>query len=417
MTPDNTTSVWIKLSDDPELKESYKDYTSHWNIDFAGSDDYIRLQGLLTMCWVKLTFDSDGLGGWDFDKATWSNQMILGYSFPFSSGTFCTYKENPFDCWEFTGESAATYSNVDVINATIEVPVADSEVILDITEPELIEKIKDGSRFAIWNNGWIYAVSQRCFGNGTDCNIIYEDEVIASGNYNKPENRLYVYYTPVCSMDYSGRRRFEYPLPLISRAIRNPQKLVFAGSKVYSLEDSGIWYGSISDMMLKDRIDIQANVFDAVEFDDGILVSTSKGLFFISDAGIKAVHRGEGIIPQFLSACSGGAIAVKDGIIYIVHKTITDTGAWYPQATRIGDSIINVNFDGSLKSVSINNYIYLADNYNVWAYDIDAKIWSLKFTYGSKIHKIFVFNGKLGIDFDADVDRSKSFDAPYNGGS
>jgi hypothetical protein len=50
----------------------------------------------------------------------------------------------------------------------------------------------------------------------------------------------------------------------------------------------------------------------------------------------------------------------------------------------------------------------------VWIYDIVAKIWS-KESYDADISRLYMLNGKLGIYFESDIDRKKSFDAPDAG--
>lgn len=135
-------------------------------------------------------------------------------------------------------------------------------------------------------------------------------------------------------------------------------------------------------------------------------------LFVDVGSPVRSVVRGETIIARFIAPCSGGVIAIEGRDIYIIYKHITDSGAWYPSAIKINPTASEINLEGELKTVSIGKYIYLADDWNLWIYNIDEKMWCGKFNYGSRIHRLFVFNGKLAIIFDSGIDRKLAFDRP-----
>jgi len=200
-------------------------------------------------------------------------------------------------------------------------------------------------------------------------------------------------------------------LPMIRRAMRNPQHLTTAGGKVYAVEDNKIWVGSVDDFMMIDYIEIHSAVDHIASFDTGIIASTRQGLFYVaSGEGIKRVVGGEMIMSKFLAPCSGGALSVDGRDIHIVYKQVTETGAWYPTVAKINNALTEINLEGEIKSVSIGKRIYIADDWNVWIYDMDDKVWAGKKHYKNRIHRLFSHKNKLGLAFETGVDRRNSFD-------
>jgi len=200
------------------------------------------------------------------------------------------------------------------------------------------------------------------------------------------------------------------PMPMIRRAMRNPQHLTTAGGKVYAVEDNKIWVGSVDDFMMIDYIEIHSAVDHIASMDSGIVVSTRQGLFYVaSGEGIKRVIGGEMIMSKFLAPCSGGVLSVDGRDIHIVYKQVTDSGAWYPTVAKINNALTEINLEGEIKSVSIGDMIYIADDWNVWIYDMANKVWAGKRHYKNRIHRLFAYKNKLGVAFETGVDRRNSF--------
>ena len=314
------------------------------------------------------------------------------------------WKNTGYDCWEYNGVAEdLSPTNIDpnrqiaVYNGIAE----DTDVILSSEDLDSISDVmKTSHRFALWNDSFVMGTSQRDIGFG----------------YFNLTDYLRVICPPLMTLDYTGLRRIPMPLPLIRRAMRNPQHIVITGSNVYSVEDNKIWVGDVNDFMMIDEIELHSAIYDVQAFGSGIIASTKNGLFLVErGSGVKRVVDGERIIPQFMSACSGGVMVVEDQKIYIAYRKVTDSGSWYPALVQINTQIEEANFEGKLKSVSIGDIIYLADEYTVWLYDTKKSIWCGQYVYGEnaeKIQRLFVSNGKLGVIFETGIDREKSFDAP-----
>jgi len=224
---------------------------------------------------------------------------------------------------------------------------------------------------------------------------------------------LNVCYLPLMTLDSTGLRRIPMTAPIIRRAMRNPQHLAIAGGTVYSVEDNKIWTGSVDDFMLTDYIPIHSSVINLSEFDSGVIISTKEGLFYAEKGQpLRSVVGSELIIPRFMGVCSAGALVVCDNDIYIVYKHVTEANSWYPALAKISDAVSDMNLQGEIKSVSIGKNIYIADDWTVWIYDAELKIWAGTRNYKSRIHRLFEMSGNLGIAFDEETDRRKSFDKP-----
>jgi hypothetical protein len=411
----NTDGEWLKLNDGVYDLFEEQDYAQ---IVFSTGNEYfmswlpfpqIRFKGVASVAEISLAEDA-------LSKVIIGEFNMFGLEFASLTASSTSFGLNcdSFDLWR-KGGLVELLSSPEINVSTLSAKIFDSEseYLVDENFPTVFEEMSH--RFAIWNGSHIIGVSQRCFYTSDD--IQYENANAVTGNYNLVTGGIpfEIGYMPIMRFDYQGRRQIPYPLPLIARAMRNPEKALISAGNIYSLEEGKLWYGFSGDMLLRDSIEFQATVRDMCSFDVGVIAATERGLQFVSKNNYQAVYKGEKIVPDYLATCSGGAIAVQGRKIYLVHKAMTDSGSWYPQVAEIGRQISEVVFEGSLQSVSIGSVIYLADDYNVWGYDLDMKVWSLKYNYDTKIHKLFVFNDKLGLSFDAQIDRKKSFDAPKIG--
>ena len=316
------------------------------------------------------------------------------------------------------GSLSSPLGEIDYINKTFSLDlIDDTNALLAVNEEDLNEYYNSETmRFALWNDSNIRGISQR------DTKVFPVDENIpwSDSNENFPDGlfnfEIKVVCHPLMTLDYTGMRSIPMPLPLIRRAMRNPQHIVITGSNVYSVEDNKIWVGDVNDFMMIDEIELHSAIYDVKAFGDGIIASTKNGLFLVErGSGIKRVIDGEMIIPEFMGVCSGGVLVVADKKVYVIYRKMTDSGNWYPALAQINEQIEEANFEGKLKSVSIGSIIYLSDDYTVWLYDAKKSIWCGQYVYGEnaeKIQRLFVSDGKLGVIFETGIDREKSFDAP-----
>jgi len=354
-------------------------------------------------------------------KYLFTKSDTIGFEFPKYDGNAALLTQGSFDTWDYEGESEISIADdfiPDFLYSTPSSSVsADFDVAVKATGTEYFDKAKENNRLAIWNNDYIVAVGQRFFYDYKEKTIVYESDDAADVgyyNYDSSTKDLRIGASPVVAMDNTGIRKRALPLPLIRRAMRNPQELAIAGGQLFVVEDSKLWHGNASELMLTDFIELQSDVLDMAGFDNGVIVATKNGLFFLTEGTYKKVYNSDSVVVNFIASCSGGAIAVRGKDIYLVHKQVTENGAWYPSLMEIGTPITETNFVGHLKSVSIGDKIYLADDWNVWLFDITTKAWSGIWNYNAKIQQIFRHNNKLGLAFDSDIIKQNSFDTPLD---
>jgi len=347
-------------------------------------------------------------------KYGWSENDIVGFEIEFDgTQTYNEWQNIGFDCWKLLSSSTQSVAveAIDFVNKRAIMSGLDDDTdIITISETPLTSNSE--GRIAVWNDNYICGISQRAFRNGTE--IFYKgsfgDEV---DNINMMFDTLNVCYLPLMTLDSTGLRRIPMTAPIIRRAMRNPQHLAIAGGTVYSVEDNKIWTGSVDDFMLTDYIPIHSSVINLSEFDSGVIISTKEGLFYAEKGQpLRSVVGSELIIPRFMGVCSAGALVVCDNDIYIVYKHVTEANSWYPALAKISDAVSDMNLQGEIKSVSIGKNIYIADDWTVWIYDAELKIWAGTRNYKSRIHRLFEMSGNLGIAFDEETDRRKSFDKP-----
>ena len=367
---------------------------------------YIFGFGRIYQCDFSLRSDTTGI----IEKYGWHEQNIVGFEAEFGSYQYAEFENIGYDCWKCNAISNLSVSNIDLDKMVFNISGVNAQTDVILKSNAVVSEQQHG-RFALWNNNHIMGISQRAFINGAI--VDYEGtEQSETNNLNisNPADVLEIGYLPLMTLDYTGLRRIPMPLPMIRRAMRNPQHLTTAGGKVYSVEDNKIWVGSVDDFMMTDFIEIHSAIDHIASMDTGIVVSTRQGLFYVaSGEGIKRVIGGEMIMSKFLAPCSGGVLSVDGRDIHIIYKQVTDSGAWYPSVAKINNALTEINLEGEIKSVSIGDMIYIADDWNVWIYDMANKVWAGKKHYKNRIHRLFGYKNKLGVAFETGVDRRNSF--------
>ena len=397
--------TWIKFKDLSEISKTVKSN----NIVISGAARTISFQGALFES--RTFFYKDELT----DKVAFYNYYLAAIESAITNNV-SMWQNKGYDCWDYLGSMQITPTQISLNPLGIVVSSVPDECNATLQgSDELVQNCfyDLNSRFAVWNNSYIQGISQRAFLDVGTGEMIYEDNLSdLSGNQNihSEDKTIKIIYAPLMTLDYTGLRRIPMPLPMIRRAMRNPQHLTTAGGKVYSVEDNKIWVGSVDDFMMTDFIEIHSAVDHIASMDTGIVVSTRQGLFYVaSGEGIKRVIGGEMIMSKFLAPCSGGVLSVDGRDIHIVYKQVTDSGAWYPTVAKINNALTEINLEGEIKSVSIGDMIYIADDWNVWIYDMANKVWAGKRHYKNRIHRLFAYKNKLGVAFETGVDRRNSF--------
>lgn len=420
-------SSWVKISEEVEdVYPSDRVYIT----DALGSGDTINItDGVLYQVDLLLsTKDSGGVS--DIKEASWDNATVRGVELPLSatSSIWACWQNYGYDTWKLLGSFAFTTASFDIENLAVNLSTLydDTNFITDsLTGSPITEAFDEISkrtdRLTVWNNDHIVSRAQRVFykkgSTLPDYEIIYEGVAQLPGDYNDCSDLedMRIGAIPFTAMDNTGIRKISMPLPLVRRAMRNPQHVSVSGGKLYVVEDNKLWFGSSAELMLTNEVELQSGVYGIAEFDSGVVVTTKSGMFYVAEGQYQKVYNSDGVVASFIAPCSGGCIAVEDKDVYLVTKHVTDSGSWYPALQEIGTPISEVNFVGSLKSTSIGYKIYLADDWNVWVFNLKTKAWSGVFNYGSKIQKVFRFNNKLGVSFCSDIDKRNSFDTPVDG--
>ena len=411
----NDVCAWVKLSEISGTNFAFNTDSAPFLIMQPDTSvaltnyDNPKFVGNGRVYFVDLTLKMDTTGT---TKYGWSEYDVVALEIDFDGfKSYSQVSSKGYDCWVLESmASSLSISAVDLYNKRAMLSGVGNDTDLIVFDE--VSFLNDNpSRFALWNNSYIQGISQRFFHNDTD--IIYEgliQEDPYNMNYQTVPETTKIGYAPLMTLDYTGLRRIPMPLPMIRRAMRNPQHLTTAGGKVYSVEDNKIWVGSVDDFMMTDFIEIHSAVDHIASMDTGIVVSTRQGLFYVaSGEGIKRVIGGEMVMSKFLAPCSGGVLSVDGRDIHIVYKQVTDSGAWYPTVAKINNALTEINLEGEIKSVSIGDMIYIADDWNVWIYDMANKVWAGKRHYKNRIHRLFAYKNKLGVAFETGVDRRNSF--------
>ena len=307
------------------------------------------------------------------------------------------YKHNAFDLWSINGATATDLYN----DVTFD---WEREQLKSSTRTQssfLIEsdKVVD-ERFCVWNNGQILGKNQRYFVSTADEDVCYqlpEDESLKA-----------VRHIPMCMLDGSTLRRFEYP-SIVTQTISQLDKAVYNNDIVFVLNAGDIWL-SDDTLLLKQQVKLPETIVDIQPIADGCLAFGTERVFRILPEGnFLVISEGR---PSRKAKSGEGFIAsiAKDNGIYIYTAEWTQFGNQQIRVQKISDAIEDKIFANDSDLVIVNDCVFIASENEIWGFANGG--WTKKYTFDYKIHKLFAFNGQLLIYF---IDNfAKIYQTGYN---
>jgi len=168
-------------------------------------------------------------------------------------------------------------------------------------QSEYDEYLKSGSRFVVWNDGLVVAISQKCFtssvmGGDNYLKPVYEKEDDGTTKLYDSETvgRVMNYqteldavgYLPVSSVEFINVGAFKYPLNTMQKTVEFLKKMVVNNGTVFVIENGGLWIGSEKGYMTLDaKVALDRSVVDIVKFDKGVMVFCRDMVYVVSKEG------------------------------------------------------------------------------------------------------------------------------------
>lgn len=378
----------------------------------------VRTYGLRDLFIADIPFVLDGLGDPEgFYPAQWL------HDFPNNESTYVGLRNIGYDCWQAKrGLKVSTsmianfdYYDVDILGNIYQKPENTSLINDELyknydllcDENEYIKWFKSGSRFVVWNEGNVIAVSQKCFANTEDLVPIYSKE------YTDPNDRHVNYqteidmigYLPVCAIENIYLRSFQYTPPALQKDIQFIKSIAENGGFVFMVENGVVWIGTNIEMLL---FNYKATTNDSVElvcrFDQGVVAFSKDNICYIDPKGnVQPVHN----LAAFKNVTALKAKYLPDGSVYGITSSgelfrisiqYTENNNKYYQAENISFNISETVFDSSTDIAFSNNTVWFSRDSDV--YGLTRRGWTRKYTFGSnKISGIFTYKDQLCVAF------------------
>ncbi len=271
MTGDTTGSIaYAKLAD--VTPESFGDKGLK-TIDYGSAGLSVIYKG--AFCFVDLVCEYSSATLRVDETAVKSNTEFL-------IDSVILAKDGGFDNWEFNPHIPLLYNsdyveefNPNTNELTLDIPDKYTHIISN-KDDQASNFLAFGSRFAIYNKGTngeerILKISQR----GT--HVGSANDYSLTPSYSMPlqsdlENSsvspigLAMVYSPIASLEGISISSFPYDYKARRRTMSNPESVKYANSRMYFLEGTRLWSGSIDSLISDSSVDIAAKVVDIETF-------------------------------------------------------------------------------------------------------------------------------------------------------
>lgn len=388
------------------------------NLSGSPISSKIRTYGFTDIFVADIPFILDGSGD---PEGFYPAQWIHG--FPNNEQLYVGLRNLGFDCWKakrnvrvssFVAENSQYY-DLDVAGTIIQkeenTPSINEELFknydLLCRQEEYDEWFKSGSRFVVWNDGNIVAVSQKCFANSEDLVPVYSKSNTSSGNrsVNYQNDLDMIGYLPVCAIENIYLRGFSYNPPPLQKDIQFIKSIAENSDVVFMVENGVVWIGSNLEMLL---FNYKATMNDSVDFvcrmDNGVVAFSKDNISFVDPKGnVIPVHN----LADFKNVTALKAKYLPDGNVYGVTSSgelfrisiqYTENNNKYYQADNISKNISETVFDSSTDIAFSNNTIWFSRDSDI--YGFSRRGWTKKNVFGdNKILGIFTHKDSLCVIF------------------
>ena len=168
-------------------------------------------------------------------------------------------------------------------------------------QKEYDEYFKSGSRFAIWNNGVVVAISQKCFTSSVssednylipvyekdddNSHKLYDDET--TGRVMNYQTELdSVGFLPISSVEFINIGSFQYPINTMQKTVEFLKKMVVNNGITFIIESGGLWIGSEKGYMtLEAKVSLDRSVVDIAKFDTGVMAFCRDMVYVVDKSG------------------------------------------------------------------------------------------------------------------------------------
>lgn len=414
----------IKLDDGNPLKEIRCS-----NLKITWSDSSIRtFYGETRAAILFARIEVLGLDPLVNKRLKYLDEVAIEYDASFFNKDTVAFEDIGFNLWNIIERNPSLHVsnliNVDYnANAIFEIYSGKRVMIVDNTDGQADDFLKNGFRWCVKSNDKIVAKSQRGFLNADQSNILYQLDALSTltENYNETPFEIKPAYLPVISLH--GSSILSYPDPDKNTDVFYDVQYAFNVDDVLIvIQDGSIWTGNTNTLKLTYDKAIQGAVLSADRFYSGVLIGTTDGIYFYNNGKLEHCVDGQKITAITIASGTNGAVVVDDnGRLYYAYIMLMDSG-FYAKVTDIHRNVSDIDFSSAIVKY-INGVFYFAMEDQVIGLYIERseegtvrrfdRIYNFE---GQKIEGITEYEGQLVLWFGTGAVKSEVFEQPYDGG-
>jgi len=236
-------------------------------------------------------------------------------------------------------------------------------------------------------------------------------------------------YSPIASLEGISISSFPYDYKARRRTMSNPESVKYANSRMYFLEGTRVWSGSIDSLISDSSIDIAAKVVDIETFGNNLVIGTSKGLFVYDGANLREVNGAENIMTAKLQSAENGVYCLDtNGKLWLVFSYRTGEKDVQGFSVANGsEATEELTFDRNVIMTASGDSLYIASGKKVWRVGSRRSgqqqngsvqiIWKGTYNFDIDVKHLFSFRDKLVVGFEEDQAELGSFFESNSGGS
>lgn len=356
------------------------------------------------------------------------DEIALEYDTSFFNNSTIMFEDIGFNLWNIFGRDIdlqlSNLSNVDYNSKAI-FDLTDGErvVVVDNTDNQADEFLKNGHRWCVKSGDKIVAKSQMGFLNKNSDNILYQLDAVSSleENHNKLPFQLKPAYLPVISLH--GSSILSYPDPDKNTDVFYDVQYAFNVDDVLIvIQDGAIWTGNTNTLKLTYDKAIQGAVLSADRFYNGVLIGTTDGIYFYNNGKLEHCVDGQKITAITIASGTNGAVVVDDnGRLHYAYIMLMESG-FYAKVTDIHRNVSDIDFSSAIVKY-VNGVFYFAMEDQVIGLYIERseegtirRFDRINNFEGQKIDGITEYEGQPVLWFGTGAVKSEVFEQPYDGG-
>jgi len=315
-------------------------------------------------------------------------------------------KERDVNTWDY-GLSSVEYVKIsEHLNVVIGLAESsnNSDVVL-LQEADGLNELFLKNGFKVWHDGNIICESQKVFSlNKRPQYSLNAISTRLSQRYLESTSAFDIRFASAASLTLSSILSYPYEIDEFVKEIRQPDLMCVGSGSLFVVEQDGaVQIGSLSDMLLRKKVDVPYSVVAMEPVGGGVVIFGEKEINYITDDGAyryidTTSVRSSKIIATASGAGSAFAINENNDVIVLATQ-YSETGQPYVVLNVISRALKSVAFASDASMTFCRATLWIASDDSI--YGFSDGVWSKKYQWdGKHIKNIGTLGGELVVSFE-----------------